>query len=191
MRKLVLFFIMGREMISCSATVFIDLWICREKRKVNMVEATPFYTRCHYFWPWHLADLQKTRKIKMLEFRQSRLGIEPLKGNQISSSMGNPDSLEFRRIQCRGAFDDKKSVYVGPSSRSISRLTENGYYLITPLIPVLGDLESLQSPVLVNRGWVPRSWRDKALDVSEDDRLSSNSSTPTRHCKNFSVAVLV
>ncbi|XP_075475849.1 surfeit locus protein 1-like [Primulina tabacum] len=127
----------------------------------------------------------------MLEFGQSRLGIEPLKGNQISSSIGNTDSLEFGRIQCRGAFDDKKSVYVGPSSRSISRLTENGYYLITPLIPVLGDLESLQSPVLVNRGWVPRSWRDKALDVSEDDSLSSNSSTPTRHCKKFLVAVLV
>ncbi|XP_073143131.1 surfeit locus protein 1-like [Henckelia pumila] len=123
---------------------------------------------------------RRQEKIKMLEFRQSRLGIVPLKGNQILSSIGNPDSLEFRRIQCRGVFDDKKSIYVGPRSRSISGVTENGYYIITPLIPVLGDPESLQSPVLVNRGWVPRSWRDKALDVSEDDRLSSSSSIPTQ-----------
>ncbi|XP_073024216.1 surfeit locus protein 1-like [Primulina eburnea] len=129
---------------------------------------------------------RRQEKIKMLEFRQSRLGIEPLKGNQILSSTGNPDSLEFRRIQCRGVFDDKKSIYIGPRSRSISGVTENGYYLITPLIPVLGDVESLQSPVLVNRGWVPRSWRDKALHVPEDDRLSSSSSTPTKESAKIS-----
>lgn len=27
---------------------------------------------------------------------------------------------------------------------------------------------SVQSPVLVNRGWVPRSWRDKAFQFSQD-----------------------
>lgn len=37
---------------------------------------------------------------------------------------------------------------------------------------------SLQTPILVNRGWVPRSWRDKALKVSKDDELSSGASTP-------------
>ncbi|KZV21734.1 Surfeit locus 1 cytochrome c oxidase biogenesis protein isoform 1 [Dorcoceras hygrometricum] len=129
---------------------------------------------------------RRQEKIKMLEFRQSRLGIEPLKGNQILPSIGNPDSLEFRRIQCRGGFDDKKSIYVGPRSRSISGVTENGYYVITPLIPVRGDLESLQSPVLVNRGWVPRSWRDKALDVLEDDTLSNSSSTPSKEIAKIS-----
>ncbi|KAK4436908.1 Surfeit locus protein 1 [Sesamum alatum] len=120
---------------------------------------------------------RRQEKIKMLEYRQSRLGTEPLKGNEIVPSSGNFDSLEFRRVQCKGVFDEKKSIYIGPRSRSISGVTENGYYLITPLIPVPGNPESIQSPILVNRGWVPRSWRDKAIDASEDEPLSSSSST--------------
>lgn len=120
---------------------------------------------------------RRQEKIKMLEYRQIRLGTEPLKGNEIVPSSGNFDSLEFRRVQCKGVFDEKKSIYIGPRSRSISGVTENGYYLITPLIPVPGDPESIQSPILVNRGWVPRSWRDKAIDSSADEPLSSSSST--------------
>jgi surfeit locus 1 family protein len=44
--------------------------------------------------------------------------------------------LEFRKVVCKGVFDDKNSIYVGPRSRSISGVTENGYYVITPLMPV-------------------------------------------------------
>lgn len=106
-------------------------------------------------------------KIKMLDYRQSRLAIEPLKGNEIVDSTRSMDSMEFRKVQCKGVFDEKKSIYVGPRSRSISGVTENGYYVITPLVPVPGDPESVQSPILVNRGWVPRSWRDRALNASE------------------------
>lgn len=75
----------------------------------------------------------------MLEYRQNRLGLEPLKSNKIATSSENFDSLEFRRVQCRGFFDEKKSIYVGPRSRSISGVTENGYYLITPLLPIPDD----------------------------------------------------
>ncbi|KAH6771402.1 Surfeit locus 1 cytochrome c oxidase biogenesis protein [Perilla frutescens var. hirtella] len=119
-------------------------------------------------------------KIKMLDYRQSRLAIVPLKGNEIVASTQSMDSLEFRKVQCKGVFDEKKSIYIGPRSRSISGVTENGYYVITPLIPVPGDPESVQSPILVNRGWVPRSWRDKALDTSKDEPLNSSMSTSTQ-----------
>ncbi|GAV73422.1 SURF1 domain-containing protein, partial [Cephalotus follicularis] len=53
------------------------------------------------------------------------------------------------------------SIYVGPCSRSISGVTVNGYHVITPLMPV-------QSTVLVNRGWVPRDWKDKPLEIPHD-----------------------
>ncbi|KAL2461748.1 Surfeit locus protein 1 [Abeliophyllum distichum] len=123
---------------------------------------------------------RRQEKIKMLEYRQNRLGLKPVMGNQIAPSSGNFDSLEFRRVQSRGVFDEKKSIYVGPRSRSISGVTENGYYLITPLLPVPDAPESLQTPILVNRGWVPRNWRDKALKVSEDNELTSGASTPAQ-----------
>ena len=68
----------------------------------------------------------------MLEYRQKRLEIDPLLFNDLSPSNGKLDSLEFRRVRCKGVFDEKRSVYVGPRSRSISGVTENGYYVITP-----------------------------------------------------------
>ncbi|XP_057791513.1 surfeit locus protein 1 [Salvia miltiorrhiza] len=125
-------------------------------------------------------------KIKLLDYRQSRLAIEPLKGNEIVASTSSTDSLEFRKVQCKGVFDEKKSIYVGPRSRSISGVTENGYYVITPLIPVPGDPESVQSPILVNRGWVPRSWRDKALDSLEDEPPMSSTPTSTQESSTTS-----
>lgn len=108
-------------------------------------------------------------KIKMLEYRQKKLVMEPI--NCIDSIPSNEDldSLGFRRMVCKGVFDDKKSIYVGPRSRSISGVTEIGYYVVTPLMPILNNPESVKSPILVNRGWAPQSWRDKSSRVSEDD----------------------
>ncbi|XP_059455713.1 surfeit locus protein 1 [Corylus avellana] len=103
-------------------------------------------------------------KIKMLEYRQKRLEMEPLMFKSISPSNGKLDSLEFRKVKCKGVFDEERSIYVGPRSRSISGVTENGYYVITPLMPIPNSTESVQSPILVNRGWVPRSWRDQSLE---------------------------
>lgn len=79
----------------------------------------------------------------MLEYKQSRLQMEPINCNYITPSGENLDSLEFRRVICRGVFDDSKSIYVGPRSRSISGVTENGYYLITPLMPLPSSPERL------------------------------------------------
>uniref|UniRef100_A0A7C9A4B5 SURF1-like protein n=1 Tax=Opuntia streptacantha TaxID=393608 RepID=A0A7C9A4B5_OPUST len=117
-------------------------------------------------------------KIKMLEYRRERLEMEPIQLNAISP-VNDSNILEFRRVVCKGVFDEKKSVFVGPRSRSISGVTENGYYLITPLLPIPGDPESVQSPVLVNRGWVPRSWRDRALQSLKDVEEARDVHSPT------------
>ncbi|VAI08713.1 unnamed protein product [Triticum turgidum subsp. durum] len=99
----------------------------------------------------------------------------------------DPAVLEFRKIVCEGDFDTEKSVFLGPRSRSISGVTENGYYVITPLIPRPTEPGSLQSPILVNRGWIPRAWRDKSmqdqqdlgetLDVKEADKKTNEKGT--------------
>ncbi|KAG9143512.1 hypothetical protein Leryth_027116 [Lithospermum erythrorhizon] len=115
--------------------------------------------------------------MKVLEYTRDRVQGDPLKCNEIVPTSENLESSEFRRIVCRGIFDEDNSIYVGPRSRSISGVTENGYYLITPLMPNPGDPESIQLPILVNRGWVPRSWRDKSIEVSENSMKPSNIST--------------
>ncbi|KAL6645637.1 hypothetical protein ACP70R_017245 [Stipagrostis hirtigluma subsp. patula] len=109
---------------------------------------------------WQL--FRRQEKIEMLDYRTRRLEMEPVAWNETASSavLRDPAELEFRKIVCEGDFDEEKSVFVGPRSRSISGVTENGYYVITPLIPRLTDGSS---PILVNRGWVPRGWHDKNI----------------------------
>ncbi|KAK1436804.1 hypothetical protein QVD17_02587 [Tagetes erecta] len=129
---------------------------------------------------------RRQEKVKLLEYRHSRLKMEPINCNNVSPSSENLDSLEFRRVDCKGVFDEPKSIFVGPRSRSISGVTENGYYLITPLVPLPNNPESLQMPILVNRGWVPRSWRDKSLKVLEEDgRHQSVESTDIQENKSW------
>ncbi|KAK4775502.1 hypothetical protein SAY87_023463 [Trapa incisa] len=125
-------------------------------------------------------------KVRMLEYRQMRLNMEPLKLNDVAPSSETMDSLEFRRVACTGVFDEERSVFVGPRSRSISGVTENGYYIVTLLVPIANNSRSIKCPMLVNRGWVPRSWRDEFLETNHEDSPkvlspSSQKSVPTRH----------
>ena len=64
--------------------------------------------------------------------------MEPVNINSLLPLKDKLDDLEFRRVICKGVFDEKKSIFVGPRSRSISGVTENGHYVITPLMPILG-----------------------------------------------------
>ncbi|XP_019436742.1 PREDICTED: surfeit locus protein 1 [Lupinus angustifolius] len=123
---------------------------------------------------------RRQEKIKMLEYREKRLQMEPLKFSSANPSIEELDSLEFRKVVCKGVFDDKKSIFVGPRSRSISGVTENGYYVITPLIPVHNYPDSVGFPILVNRGWVPRSWRDKFLEDSHDEHFADALPSPSQ-----------
>ncbi|KAL6178250.1 hypothetical protein ACLB2K_049769 [Fragaria x ananassa] len=125
---------------------------------------------------WQIVRRQD--KIQMLEYRRKRLEMEPLQFNHVSPSTKELENLEFRRVLCKGHFDEERSIYVGPRSRSISGVTENGYYVITPVLPVSDEAESLQPPILVNRGWVPRSWKEKSSELSQDDAQPSNT-TPS------------
>ncbi|XP_045820803.1 surfeit locus protein 1-like [Trifolium pratense] len=124
--------------------------------------------------------VRREEKIKMLEYRGKRLQMEPLKFSNAYPSSEELDSLEFRKVVCKGVFDDKNSIYVGPRSRSISGVTENGYYVITPLMPIHDYPDSVSSPILVNRGWVPRSWKEKFLEASHDEPFADPLPSPSQ-----------
>lgn len=110
---------------------------------------------------------RRQEKIELLDYRQKRLLMGPVNINNLLPLENKLDDLEFRRVICKGVFDEKKSIYVGPRSRSISGVTENGHYVITPLMPIPGLPDSVRSPVLVNRGWAPCTWKEKALEVDQ------------------------
>ncbi|AEE76023.1 Surfeit locus protein 1 [Arabidopsis thaliana] len=119
--------------------------------------------------------VRREEKFKTLEYQQQRLNMEPIKLNIDHPLDKNLNALEFRRVSCKGVFDEQRSIYLGPRSRSISGITENGFFVITPLMPIPGDLDSMQSPILVNRGWVPRSWREKSQESAEAEFIANQS----------------
>lgn len=118
---------------------------------------------------WQL--FRRLKKMELIEHRQKRLEQDPVLVTSVlpeasdSQSKEKISSLEFRKVVCEGVYDESKSIYIGPRSRSVSGVTENGYYVVTPLMPVQQN-GSVQIPVLVNRGWVPRSWRNKSSENS-------------------------
>ncbi|XP_057862228.2 surfeit locus protein 1 isoform X2 [Cryptomeria japonica] len=130
---------------------------------------------------WQL--FRREKKIELLEHRKKRLEQDPVPLSNFLSNASNPqaeaniNSLEFRKVVCKGVYDEAKSIYVGPRSRSVSGITENGYYVVTPLMPAQKNNESVQLPLLVNRGWVPRSWRDKSSQSPKDATPLSNTTS--------------
>ncbi|KAK9088557.1 hypothetical protein Scep_027639 [Stephania cephalantha] len=145
------------------------------ERDKEMVKMVALYSGAITFGLGTWQIFRRLDKLEFLKYLKTKLELKPLNWRSLSSSFGGDlNSLEFRRLACEGVFDDNMSIFVGPRSRSISGVTENGYYVITPLMPIEDDPESVQSPILVNRGWVPRSWRDKALR-----QQASNVKSPT------------
>ncbi|KAL6013046.1 hypothetical protein ACLOJK_003536 [Asimina triloba] len=103
--------------------------------------------------------LQCNLAVDLIDYRRKRLELEPLLLNDLVPLNGDLKSLEFRRVECHGIFNERESVYVGPRSRSISGVTENGYYVVTPLMLTTGN---------------PGSWRDKDLGEPQDAKKPSN-----------------
>lgn len=123
---------------------------------------------------WQL--MRRQWKVELLEHRRNRLrdDIVPLdlalssvhvdsgQKREMEEIQGDVlQSLEYKRVQCEGVYAEVKSIFLGPRGRTNHGVTERGYYLVTPLLPVQEESGNMQVPVLVNRGWVPGSWRDR------------------------------
>lgn len=67
-----------------------------------------------------------------LDSRKQCLEMKPMKLNTTKDL----DGLGFRRVVCKGIFDEQRSIYVGPKPRSMSKSSEIGFYVITPLLPI-------------------------------------------------------
>ncbi|XP_010500385.1 PREDICTED: surfeit locus protein 1-like [Camelina sativa] len=133
----------------------------------------PAKRRVGSVWLWYLAasitygigEAYKSQQTevakKLVDVRLKCLEKKPRKLN----TMTNVDELGFQRVVCKGVFDVQRSIYVGPKPRSKSKDSENGFYVITPLLPIPNEPNSVKSPVLVNRGWVPSDWKENSLET--------------------------
>ncbi|KAH7293611.1 hypothetical protein KP509_28G033000 [Ceratopteris richardii] len=126
--------------------------------------------------------MRREWKMELLDHRRERLkdDVVPI-GVATASVQSNSKQdykdvlqhLEYRRVKCEGVFQDDKSIFLGPRGRANHGVTERGYFLITPLVPTEGDHQNMEMPVLVNRGWVPGSWRDNPTNITERNRNDS------------------
>ncbi|XP_047973543.1 surfeit locus protein 1-like [Salvia hispanica] len=107
-------------------------------------------------------------KEKVHKYREGRLKLEALQGNRIYTERQSLDSVEFRRVVCRGVYDHKNSILVHKYIKINSGYWKYGYNLLTPLHPIPNDPQSIQSAILVNRGWVPLAWGKQALGREEE-----------------------
>ncbi|KAF5838164.1 SURF1 family-domain-containing protein [Dunaliella salina] len=103
------------------------------------------------YWQWERSiwkeDLIKSREQMLQSPAQNVFELEDLK--------------ETQKVSASGRFVHGRSIFVGPRPRSLPGLgIQNGYFLITPLYDPVR-----QGAVLVNRGWVPKSWNENIEKV--------------------------
>ncbi|KAL6771980.1 SHY1 [Auxenochlorella protothecoides x Auxenochlorella symbiontica] len=101
-----------------------------------------------YLGNWQLERRQW--KMRLLEERREQLLAEPI-------DLFAVDELppEYSRVTLTGTYDHAKAAFVGPRGRpSSAGVTEQSYLVVTPLTSADG-----KRTALVNRGWVPLSWR--------------------------------
>ncbi|DBA82252.1 hypothetical protein WJX79_003765 [Trebouxia sp. C0005] len=96
--------------------------------------------------------VRRHSKIELVEARTAAL-----KGTGVELNELSVKPAEFTRVHIQGEFDHERSIYVGPRPRSSMGSAINGFMLVTPL-----HSDDWNRPVLVNRGWVPSTWRSDA-----------------------------
>lgn len=105
-----------------------------------------------YLGTWQLQRYQW--KSNLIASREEQLSKEPISLRALYES--EDQILEFHKVLCEGALDIKSSKFIGPRVRSALGITKDGYLMITPFTPSDGT-----PPVLINRGWVPASYKVK------------------------------
>ena len=98
---------------------------------------------------WQLSRADQKTEIQATIERQSRL---PPLVEQTMLSIGDPSALMQRGVLLRGQWIEKQTVLL--DNRPLAG--RPGLYVVTPL-----KLESSESVVLVQRGWVPRNFIDR------------------------------
>lgn len=94
---------------------------------------------------WQLERL--AWKSALLDRIHTHLAAEPL---DIATAARDPVNNEYRRVRVTGEFLHDKEMFL--AARSLNRNV--GFHVVTPFRLDNGDV------VLINRGWIPETWRN-------------------------------
>uniref|UniRef100_A0A3Q7I0D5 Uncharacterized protein n=1 Tax=Solanum lycopersicum TaxID=4081 RepID=A0A3Q7I0D5_SOLLC len=87
------------------------------------------------------------------------------------------DPLNCNEVLYIEVFDEKNYFLIGPHSRIILVVNENGYYVITPFILLAHNRNSLQAPIIVNRARADEQSSCVANKKVEEDQVPTLKST--------------
>jgi surfeit locus 1 family protein len=108
---------------------------------------------------WQLARAQQ--KLDLQAAIEARGSMPPLTTRTLAASGGTDGPQLYRRVRLRGRWDAGHTVYL--DNRQMNG--HPGFYVLTPL-----RLEGRSDAVIVQRGWIPRDFIDRAkLHVPETD----------------------
>jgi surfeit locus 1 family protein len=99
---------------------------------------------------WQLDRAQQ--KLDLQARITARGGLSPLPQADLPRSAADAAEQHYRPVQLRGRWLDDKTVYL--DNRQMN--ARQGFYVVTPLLLAPGDA------VLVQRGWMPRDFSDRA-----------------------------
>ena len=103
---------------------------------------------------WQLR--RAAQKQTLVDARTAQAALPPIDGlalGQAGDSAANRQGLLYRAIALQGQWLPEHSIYL--DNRQMQGRT--GFYLLTPL-----RLQGAHTVVLVQRGWVPRDFRDRS-----------------------------
>lgn len=101
---------------------------------------------------WQLR--RAAQKIALQDALDSRAKLPPIGGADLASTPAQADAQHYRPVRLRGHWLPQRTVFL--ENRQMHARV--GFYVVTPL-----QLADRPEAVLVQRGWVPRDLRDRAL----------------------------
>lgn len=110
-------------------------------------------------------------KDSLIRSRQSVATAEPADLFQLAASTqgGTAQLPDYTKVSVTGRLLEDYSLFIGPRPRSIpGQGIQQGYLMVTPMLAA-----DRKGAVLINRGWVPKSWKTKADQAAAERQAAA------------------
>jgi cytochrome oxidase assembly protein ShyY1 len=133
-----------------------------KKKLLYTILTSPFFYLTFNAYRWQ--SRRKLEKIEEIAVRDKRLKEDGLILNQeILREFKMNDELEFKPVILKGYFSDDYVLV------NRTREAEPGFHVVSPIY-CYKDEFGVDQAVLVDRGWIPYSYREKFFDKNKQEK---------------------